>query len=281
MTALILGSDSATGAYLARLLEARGGEVFACPGGGAALTALLGPDARVTPVPAADVIALVGTMDGGTLYALNDGSAAQAALVAEALSAAPERLRLAHVVDAAVLRQSPALLAEARRVAALRRDGGRPAVNAILHAHDSRLGPPDTLPAQIIAAAWAAGQDTAVPILDIFETGPRDWGWTAEYVDAVIRLAALERPVDLAIGSGHTLTVGEIVAHAFAFFGRDAASHVRIQSAEGLPETPLDTTRLKAATGWSATTWGRDLVRALCEGAAARNGPGPGFVPVR
>jgi len=26
---------------------------------------------------------------------------------------------------------------------------------------------------------------------------------------------------------------------------------------------------------------GRGLVRTLCEGAAARNGPGPGFVPVR
>jgi hypothetical protein len=49
---------------------------------------------------------------------------------------------------------------------------------------------------------------------------------------------------------------------------------------------PVDTARLKAATGWTASTWGRDLVRALCEGAAARahasgDGPGPGFVPVR
>lgn len=281
MTAVILGADSATGAYLARLLEARGGEVFASPGGGAALAALLGPEARVTAVPAADVVALVGTMDTGTLYALNDGSAAQAALVAEAIAAAPKTLRLAHVVDADVLRQSPALLAEARRIASLRRDAGHPAVNAILHAHDSRLGPADTLPAQIITAAWAAGRGTPQPRLDIVETGPRDWGWTAEYVDAVIRLAALERPVDLAIGSGHTLTASEITEHAFAFFGQDAAGYVRILPAATAPQTPVDTARLKAATGWSATTWGRDLVRALCEGAAARNGPGPGFVPVR
>lgn len=281
MTALILGADSATGAYLARLLEARGGEVFACPGNGIAMTALLGPETRVTAVQAADVLALVGTMDIGTLYALNDGSAAQATLVAEALAAAPASLRLAHVVDADVLRQSPALLAEAKRIAALRRDAGRPAVNAILHAHDSRLGPADMLPAQIITAAWAAGQDTPRPMLDIFETGPRDWGWTAEYVDAVIRLAALERPVDLAIGSGHMLTASEITEHAFAFFGVNAAGHVRMVPAQAAPETPVDTARLKAATGWSATTWGRDLVRALCEGAAARNGPGPGFVPVR
>ena len=43
-------------------------------------------------------------------------------------------------------------------------------------------------------------------------------------------------------------------------------------------EPPVDTARLKTATGWSASTWGRDLMLALCEGAAAgaRMGPGPG-----
>jgi nucleoside-diphosphate-sugar epimerase len=281
MTALILGADSATGAYLARLLEARGEDVFLSPGGGAALTALLGPDARVTPVPARDVLALVSTMDSGTFYALNDGSAEQAALVEAAIAAAPETLRLAHVVDADALRRSPLLLAQAKQIAALRRDNGRKAVNAILHNHDSRFGSVDSLPARIIAAAYAAAQDAPLSRLEIIETGPQDWGWTAEYVDAVIRLAALDRPVDLAIGSGHLLTVTEMVEHAFAFFKRDPTAHVSIQVANDAPEPPVDTARLKAATGWSASTWGRDLMLALCEGAAAgariapRAGSGP------
>lgn len=282
MTALILGADSATGAYLARLLEARGEEVFVSPGGGAALTALLGPDARITPVPAHDVLALVGTMDSGTFYALNDGSAEQAARVEAAIAAAPGTLRLAHVVDADVMRRSPQLLTQAKQIAALRRDTGRKAVNAILHNHDSRFGPVDSLPAQIIAAASAAGQDRPLPRLEIIETGPRDWGWTAEYVDAVIRLAALDRPIDLAIGSGHGLTVADMVKHAFAFFKRDPAAHVSILPSGASPESPVDTARLKAATGWSASTWGRDLMQALCEGAAAgaRIGPGPGSAPL-
>jgi hypothetical protein len=269
MTALILGADCATGAYLARLLEARGEEVFVSPGGSMALSVLLGPEARITPVPADDVLALVGTMDSGTFYALNDGSAEQAARVEAALAAAPETLRLAHVVDAAVLRRSPALLAQAKQIAALRRDNGRKAVNAVLHNHDSRFGPVDSLTARVIAAAYAAGQDAPLSRLQIIETGPQDWGWTAEYVDAVIRLAALDHPVDLAIGSGHLLSVAEMVEHAFAFFKRDPAAFVSILPGGASPESSVDTTRLKAATGWSASTWGRDLMMALCEGAAA------------
>jgi hypothetical protein len=275
MTALILGAESATGAYLARLLEARGRELFISPGGSAGVAALMGPDAKLTPVPPQDVEALVKTLDNGTLFALNDGSEAQAARVEAAITAAPEALTILHVVDNDVLRRSPLLLAEAKRIAALRRDGGRKAANAILHAHDSRLGPADALPARIIAAAWAAGQDAPQPLLQIPETGPRDWGWTAEYVDAVARIAGLDRPVDFAIGSGHTLTVAEMVTHAFAFFKRDPAGLVEVLPGEAPAEAPVDTVRLKTATGWSASTWGRDLVQALCEGAAARVASGP------
>lgn len=270
MTALVLGADGATGAYLSRLLEARGQELFVSPANSAGIATLMGPEPRLTPVPQHDVLALVKTMDQGTLYALNDGSADQAALIDEALAAAPAGLRLAHVVDNRVLRRSPALLATAKQVAALRRDGGRAATNVILHDHDSRLGPTDLVTARVIAAAYAAGQDAPLPLLEIAETGPRDWGWTAEYVDAIGRVAALDTPVDFAVASGHTLTVAEIVEHAFAFFRRSPDGLVRILPGEGSPEAPVDTARLKTATGWSASTWGRDLVRALCEGAAAR-----------
>jgi GDP-D-mannose dehydratase len=270
MTALVLGANSATGAYLARLLEARGREVFVCPGGSTAVTALMGPEAKLTPVPPDDVRTLVGTLGNGTLFALNDGSDAQAARVEAAIAAAPEAVTIIHVVDHDVLRSAPALLAQAKQIAALRRDGGRKAANAILHAHDSRLGPVDSLPGRIIAAAWAAGQDAPLPRLEVTETGPRDWGWTAEYVDAVARIANLDRPVDFAIGSGHSLTVAEMVTYAFSFFKRDGAGLVEVLPGDGAAEAPIDTARLKQATGWAASTWGRDLVQALCEGAAAR-----------
>ncbi len=272
---LILGSNGAVGGYLARLLQARGATVFGVADESAndALAALGIADA-VVAVPPADAAALAANLRDATIFAINDGSAAQAALVAEVLAAAaaaPTAPRLCHVADAEALRRNPALAQQARRVAGYRRDDGRRAVNAILHAHDSRLGAIDTLPARITAAAWAAaqGDDT---ILDLVETGPRDWGWTAEYVDAVARLAALDQPIDLAIGSGHSLDVAEFTRHAFDYFKRDAENHVRIDPRIDTPPEPaVDAARLKTATGWSASTWGRDLVRALCEGAAGRN----------
>ena len=178
---------------------------------------------RINAVPAFDAGNLAATLADATVYAVNTGTPAQADLVAETLAAAAGA-RLCHIVDAETLRHTPALLAQAKAIAALRRDAGRPAVNAILHAHDSRLGPADTLPARIIAAAFRAGQDPVpAQVLEIAETGPQDWGWTAEYVDAIVRLAALATPLDLAIGSGHTLTVREFTDHAFAFFKADPA----------------------------------------------------------
>ncbi|GGE13077.1 hypothetical protein GCM10011529_19340 [Polymorphobacter glacialis] len=268
--ALVLGADGPVGAYLSRLLQARGTAVFGTLENGSGALAALGSLGDVNIVPAFDAVRVAGELPQVTIYAINDGNPDQAALVAEVLAATPTT-RLAHVVDAAVLRHSPALLAQARQVGDWRRDDGRNAVNAVLHAHDSRLGPRDTLPAIITDAAWRASKGEAVPPLELLETGPRDWGWTPEYVDAIARLTAMPRPLDLAIGSGHPLTTADFVRDAFAFFRLDPGPYVTIvPRPEAPPETPVDTARLKTATGWSASTWGRDLVRALSEGAAAR-----------
>ncbi|MFZ4689629.1 MAG: GDP-mannose 4,6-dehydratase [Polymorphobacter sp.] len=268
--ALILGANSATGAYLARLLHARGAAIFAVPDdSGADGLAALGITGDVNPVPAADAPSLAASLPDATVYAVN--SPAQAELVAETFAAATTA-RLCHIVDAAALRAHPAMLAQAKAIAALRRDQSRLAVNAVLHAHDSRLGAAYSLPALITTAAYRAANGTPQSLM-LPETGAMDWGWTAEYVDAVARLAAMARPVDLAIGSGHHLTTADFVRHAFDYFKTDAADMVQIAPAQAaMAADAIDTERLKAATGWSASTWGRDLVRTLCEGAAARAG---------
>lgn len=270
--ALILGANTATGAYLARLVQARGANLFAVsdetPVDG---LAVLGVTDKVNPVPAGDAARFAATLADATIYGVNSGSEAQRALVAAVFEASPSNARLCHVADAALVRRNPAVLAQAKAIADLRRDHGRHAVNALLHAHDSRLGPLDSLPAQIILAAFRAGQGLPPSGIEIAETGQQDWGWTAEYVDAVVRLAALDKPVDLAIGSGRTLDARQFTDLAFAFFKADPAGHVSILPGNHPPELPVDTARLKAATGWSASTWGRDLVQALCEGAAARS----------
>ena len=279
-SALVLGINGHVGGYLARLLHARGVGVLAAidpdhPGPDA--IAALGIADDITLVAPGDVTALAGNGDIGAIFAIAGTSDAQAARIAEAVAAAESRsaTRLCHVVDSDALRTNPASLANARRIADLRRDADRHAANAILHAHDSRLGPDDNLAALITGTAFRIAQGEILPRLVLEETGPRDWGWTPEYVDAVQRLAALPRPIDMAIASGHGLTVAEFAEHAFRFFGLDPADHVTITGSAAASDTDAATAAaaIKAATGWSASTWGRDLVRALCEGAAGRAMP--------
>jgi hypothetical protein len=271
--ALILGSNTAVGAYLARLLHARGTAVFGVAAGDGDGIAALGIADSVNDIAFETALDLAGRLPDATLFAVNSGDAAIAAQTAELFAAAAADTRLCHIADADALRRAPPLLEQAKAIAALRRDHGRRAVNAILHAHDSRLGPVDSLPARITLAAWRAANGTSPTApLDLAETGPRDWGWTAEYVDAIARLAALDRPVDLAIGSGHRLDAGTMVDLAFGFFKVRPDGHLTVVPGTVSAEPDVDTARLKATTGWSASTWGRDLVHALCEGAAARAG---------
>ncbi|KAB7644376.1 GDP-mannose 4,6-dehydratase [Polymorphobacter fuscus] len=260
---LIIGTDDHVGAYLARLLDARGLALAALASDGR-LLARLGIADAVASVADGDLAAAVA--DARLVFAIGDGSAERADTLARALyaaAAAPAPPRLIHVADVADL-AAPAVRDSVRRVAAARA-GGVETANVLLESHDSRFGRRDTLTARIIAAAGSA-EPTMTTII---ETGPRDWGWTPEYVDAVQRLATRERLVDMVVASGHTLTAAEIADAAFGYFRRRAADHIRIEGT-GSAVAAIDPAALKAATGWSASTWGRDLVRALCEGAADR-----------
>lgn len=270
--ALVLAANTATGAYLARLVQARGTSVFAVAddSDADALTAL-GITGDVNALPAVDAARLAATLADATIYAVNTGSAAQLALIDELLVAAPAA-RFVHVADIAAMRAQPAIVDRVRAVTALRRDAGRRAANALLHAHDSRLGPADSLSAKITLAAFRAAQGAAPENFEIPETGPLDWGWTPEYVDAIARLGSLDIPLDINVGTGRQLDVRQFTDHAFGFFKVSPDGHVRVTPTSAAAEGPVDTSRTKALTGWSATTWGRDLVHALCEGAASRAG---------
>ena len=273
--ALILGANGHVGGYLARLLQARGRRIAVVTDPAIATAdalAALGIAGDVETVAAADAVRFAGSGEADTVFAIGGETPPEHLAEILAAAAAGTPPRFVNIVEAAALRHSPAARTLARHVADLRRDRKRLAANAILHAHDSRLGPAGSMPAiaALTAARIAAGLATTP--LELVESGPQDWGWTAEYVDAIARLAALPRPVDIEIGSGHTLTTAEIVRHAFDYFKIGVADHVRIlpAAAAAIAPGPIDTAALKAVTGWSATTHGRDLVRTLSEGAATR-----------
>ena len=237
-TATILGLDTAAGAYLARLLGARG---YAVRGvGGPELLERIGIGGDVRR----DDIAV---LDGDEIYDLRRDPAATLDLLRSSL-----RGRVFVDVDPADVALI-AHLAAARTV-------GRFIATGRVHPHESRLGPGTSPVARIVAAA-AAGAEPAPTDL----ASATDCGWTAEYVDAMWRM--LQRPAarDLAIATGVVLTGDDVARAAAAWFKR--ASPVPAAARAALP---ADARATYAELGWRAVTTGNDLVEVLCEGAAAR-----------
>lgn len=269
ISCLVVGIDNHVGAYLARLLDARGVGAGGGLGGvgGSLVTARLGIAEAVVAVAPTDTPRVAA--QSRLVFVISDGSAERADLVAEtlgAIGAAARPARLLHIAEMADL-AIPVVRDTIRRIAATKRVER---ATLLLAAHDSRLGRRDTGMERIISAA-AADPHATRQKLTIAETGPRDWGWTAEYVDAVQRMAARDSMFDTVVASGHLLTTAEIAEFAFGYFRRTIAADYLSITGAGTTIPPIDTTPLLAATGWRATTFGRDLVRALCEGAGDRN----------
>lgn len=235
-TAGILGLDTAAGAYLARLLDARGYAVRGT-GGGALLDRLgIAGDVTYDDRPMGDV---------DELYDLRGDPVATRVLLAE-----PIRARIFVAVD-------PGDAAGIAALVAAKRAAGRFVATGRVYPNESRLGPGTSPVARIVAAA-AAGIDPDPA--DVATA--TDCGWTAEYVDAMRLTLRQPRPGDVTVASGRLLTGADVARVAAAYFKRPAPAAVPVSGgAAGDPGTA-------AALGWRAITVGDDLVTVLCEGAA-------------
>jgi len=232
MTAAILGLDTAAGAYLARLLGARG---YAVRGtGGKDLLARLGVADDVTQ--ADDAAAAIAGAD--EIYDLRGDAAATAGLLA--------------------LGGAGRVFVAVEPGAAVAPPAGRFVATGRVFPHESRFGPGTSPVARIVAAA-AAGTDPDPADL----ATSTDCGWTPEYVDAMWRMLQRPAPATLAIATGRLLDGNDAARVAAAYFKRAVPG--RVAAAPGGAGDPAPA---MAALGWRAVTWGDDLVTVLCEGAA-------------
>ena len=146
------------------------------------------------------------------------------------------------------------------------------ACSGILFNHESPLRPERFVTQKIVRAACriAAGSDEKLNLgnLDI----ERDWGWAAEYVDAMWRMLQQPKPQDFVIATGETRPLKEFVSEAFDAVGLDWRDHVRTDPTLKRP-TDLNIGRAdpsKAAEilGWQATTTMSGVVRRMVEAAS-------------
>jgi len=82
----------------------------------------------------------------------------------------------------------------------------------------------------------------------------RDWGYSKDYVKAMLALMQLEQPTDAVCATGITHSVGDVVDHVFARLKLDKEKYLRTDKKFERPTEIFnlcgDATKLRSLTGW-------------------------------
>ena len=161
-------------------------------------------------------------------------------------------------------------------VASYREAYGMHACTGILFNHESPLRMERFVTQKIVRAASriAGGVQETLTLgnLDIH----RDWGWAPEYVDAMWRMVQQERPGDLVIATGRSVSLRHFVAKAFEHFGLDWQRHVQhdpgLLRPSDIRHGAADPSLARETLGWAATLDVDGVVTQMCRAAAAQSG---------
>ncbi len=146
---------------------------------------------------------------------------------------------------------------------------GIPASNGILFNHESpRRG--ETFVTRKITRTLAriiAGLEQHLYLGNL--DAQRDWGYAAEYVEAMWRMLQLDEPTDMVIGTGEAHSVREFLEEAFSYLGLDWRDYVRSDSRYLRPTEVdrliADTDRARQTLGWEPRVRFKDLVRLMVD----------------
>lgn len=116
--------------------------------------------------------------------------------------------------------------AAGHRLVEQQRAAGMWAASAFLFPHESPLRPTAFVTGKIVAAVRriAGGDGEPLELGDLSVV--RDWGWAADYVEAMWRMLQLDSPADLILATGSSISLEAFVAAAFREAGLDWRDHV-------------------------------------------------------
>lgn len=148
------------------------------------------------------------------------------------------------------------------------------ACSGLLFNHESPLRPARFVTQKIVRAAVDIAEKRAEKLLlgelDIC----RDWGWSPEYVDAMVRMVEAAAPQDLVIATGETHSIREFVEAAFSHVGLDWRKHVekdaRLLRPSDISVSVGTAGRAAQVIGWRAETKFPALVHRLMDAELER-----------
>ncbi|MES2358463.1 MAG: GDP-mannose 4,6-dehydratase [Gemmatimonadota bacterium] len=166
--------------------------------------------------------------------------------------------------------RSPYAVAKAAaywQVANYREAYGLYACTGILFNHESPLRPERFVTRKIVAAACriAAGssEDLVLGNIEI----ERDWGWAAEYVEAMWMMLQRDHPDDFVIATGETRSLRDFVAEVFSNVGLNWRNHVRTDRSLLRPTDirygAADPAKAHSELGWHAQFRLADIARQM------------------
>ena len=173
--------------------------------------------------------------------------------------------------------RSPYAVAKATafwQVANYREAYGIFACSGILFNHESPLRQSRFVTQKIAnaVASIAAGQSDSLELGSLAVS--RDWGWAAEYVNAMQLMLSRETAEDFVIATGETSSLGDFVEVAFASAGLNWRDHVRTNPALERPTDILvsrsDPSKASDLLGWRAEKRMNEVAAAMVAAAIVR-----------
>ncbi len=141
------------------------------------------------------------------------------------------------------------------------------ACSGILFNHESPLRPERFVTQKIVAAACRIAQGSQEKLYLGNMSIQRDWGWAAEYVEAMYLMLQKKQPDDYVIATGESSSLELFVTSAFAAINLDWHDHVIVDSSLLRP-TDLavgkgNSIKAKIQLGWEAKYKMQDVVRMM------------------
>ncbi|HEX9986473.1 MAG TPA: GDP-mannose 4,6-dehydratase [Thermoanaerobaculia bacterium] len=149
-----------------------------------------------------------------------------------------------------------------------RQEHGLYAVSGILCNHESPLRGEAFVTRKMVASATAVAEGRFKGRLALGDLSVwRDWGYAAEYVEAMWLMLQQEQPADYVIATGESHTVAELAEAVFAEAGLDYREHISVDPSLLRPSdihySRGNPARAAQALGWTARTKFAGLVRLL------------------